>query len=69
VAADINLIAELTLYGRFYEIPEFLFSRRMHPQASSWDRRDAERQRKFWDPTRRRPTTGHEYVAPALPLQ
>lgn len=54
VAADINLIAELTLYGKFYEIPERLFSRRMHPQASSWDRKDAERQRNFWDPTKRR---------------
>lgn len=54
VAADINLIAELTLYGKFYEIPEYLFSRRMHPQASSWDRKDTERQRNFWDPSKRR---------------
>lgn len=54
IAADINLIAELTLYGKFQEIPEVLFSRRMHPQASSWDRANKERQRNFWDPSKRR---------------
>lgn len=54
IAADINLIVELTLYGKFHEIPEFLFHRRMHPQASSWNRSDAERQRNFWDPSKRR---------------
>jgi len=51
IASDINLIAELTLYGKFHEIPEFLFSRRMHVTASSWDRADEETQRSFWDPT------------------
>ncbi len=54
IAADINLVAELTLYGKFHEVPEYLFSRRMHPQASSWDRASAERQRDFWDPSKRR---------------
>lgn len=54
IAADINLVVELTLYGKFYEIPEYLFSRRMHPHASSWDRANAERQRDFWDPSKRR---------------
>lgn len=29
------LVAELSLYGRFWEIPEFLFYRRLHPRASS----------------------------------
>jgi glycosyltransferase involved in cell wall biosynthesis len=31
--ADGNLLAELSLYGRIYEIPEYLFFRRDHPQA------------------------------------
>jgi glycosyltransferase involved in cell wall biosynthesis len=54
LAADINLVAEISLYGKFQEIPEILFSRRMHPQASSWDRKDAKRQRDFWDPRKRK---------------
>lgn len=52
--ADINLVLELTLYGKFHELPEHLFSRRMHPEASSWDRADLERQRNFWDPAKRK---------------
>ena len=54
IASDLNLIAELTLYGKFQELPETLFSRRMHPQASSWDRADQETQREFWDPSKPR---------------
>ncbi len=53
-ASDINLIGELSLYGKFYEIPEYLFSRRMHEQASSWDRSDEETQKEFWDPSRKK---------------
>jgi len=33
VAEDINLMAELTLYGKFVEIPEYLFYRRMGSNA------------------------------------
>jgi glycosyltransferase involved in cell wall biosynthesis len=33
IDADRNLLAELGLRGRFYEIPEHLFLRRDHPQA------------------------------------
>lgn len=54
IASDINLVGELSLYGRFKEIPITLFNRRMHPQASSWERNDVERQRNFWDPAKRR---------------
>jgi len=32
-AADWNLLAEIGLLGRIYEIPEYLFFRRDHPQA------------------------------------
>jgi glycosyltransferase involved in cell wall biosynthesis len=31
--ADRNLLAEISLYGRMYEIPEYLFLRRDHPEA------------------------------------
>jgi glycosyltransferase involved in cell wall biosynthesis len=50
VASDCNLIAELALYGKFVEVPKVLFSRRMHEEASSYDRGDAERQKNFWKP-------------------
>ncbi|HTP67893.1 MAG TPA: glycosyltransferase family 2 protein [Dongiaceae bacterium] len=32
---DIPLILEMSLYGKFYEVPEHLFYRRMHESASS----------------------------------
>ena len=34
-ASDLVLVAELTLYGQFYELPEVLFYRRLHPAALS----------------------------------
>mgnify|MGYP000080977274 CR=1 FL=1 len=52
LASDINLIAELTLYGTYHELPDYLFSRRMHPDCSSWDRSDEDRQKNFWDPSK-----------------
>jgi len=33
-ASDMILLAELALLGKFYELPEFLFYRRDHPQSS-----------------------------------
>jgi glycosyltransferase involved in cell wall biosynthesis len=36
VGSDLNLLAELTLYGKFYELPERLFSRRFHKDSGSW---------------------------------
>jgi glycosyltransferase involved in cell wall biosynthesis len=51
VASDINLIGELTLYGKFKALPEHQFNRRMHPDCSSWDRDDLEKQKDFWDPS------------------
>ena len=47
---DIPLVAELTLYGKFWEIPEFLFYRRFHPAASSSYRDDVSRSQEFFDP-------------------
>ena len=39
-ASDINLLAELTLYGKFFELPHRLFFRRFHPDSGSWKRGD-----------------------------
>ncbi len=54
VASDINLIIELALYGKFHELTDTRFSRRMHDLSSSHDRDDEDLQRNFWDPTKSR---------------
>lgn len=55
ILADRNLLAELGLMGRFYEIPEHLFFRRDHPEAytstyysKSATVRDYRNQSKWW---------------------
>ena len=47
IGSDWNLLAELSLLGKLYEIPQTLFFRRDHPQASTrlYDDRD----RLAWD--------------------
>ncbi len=52
IAADINFLAELSLYGKFYELPEYLLFRRFHPGSSSWDRSSRTRQLEYSDPGR-----------------
>ncbi len=47
---DIPLVAELTLYGKFREIPEFLFCRRFHSGASSSYKDDVSLSQDFFDP-------------------
>jgi glycosyltransferase involved in cell wall biosynthesis len=49
VGSDNSLLAELTLYGRFYEVPDRLFLRRDHAKASSADK-SLEGQLAFFDP-------------------
>lgn len=49
IASDVCLLTELSLYGKFHEIPERLFFRRVHPKASSYDR-SIENQLEFFDP-------------------
>jgi glycosyltransferase involved in cell wall biosynthesis len=49
IASDIVLLAELTLYGQFFELPEYLFFRRIHPQAASSDP-SVKRQQEHYDP-------------------
>jgi glycosyltransferase involved in cell wall biosynthesis len=49
IASDSCLLAELALYGKFYEIPEYLFFRRDHAGASSRNR-GRDQQLEFFDP-------------------
>lgn len=49
---DIPFILELTLHGQFIEIPQTVFYRRMHGQASSAIR-TVEAEQHFWDPSTR----------------
>ncbi len=57
ISCDLNLLAELTLYGKYYEYPERLFFRRFHPEASSWkkgpSREAVAHQLEFTDPQRK----------------
>ena len=46
VASDINLLAELTLYGKFFELPHRLFFRRFHKDSGSWKRGDPDHEAK-----------------------
>ena len=50
--SDVNLLAELTLYGRFHELSERLFFRRFHESSSSWARDNVAYQLAFYDPNR-----------------
>ncbi len=50
MGSDLNLLAELALYGKFYELPRRLFFRRFHESSSSWARDDMARQLAFYDP-------------------
>ena len=60
LASDIRFLAEISLYGKFYVIPEYLFNRRFHETSSSWERgtkegveeKDWDRQRAYYDPER-----------------
>jgi glycosyltransferase involved in cell wall biosynthesis len=61
LASDIRFLAELSLYGKFFVLPEYLFSRRFHETSSSWERgtgdgveeKDWDRQRAYYDPERK----------------
>jgi glycosyltransferase involved in cell wall biosynthesis len=48
VGSDINLLAELSLYGKFYELPERLYFRRFHRESGSWKRTDTAHQAKHY---------------------
>jgi len=46
--SDVVLLAELTLYGKFFEIPERLYFRRFHEESGSWLRNSREHQARFY---------------------
>ena len=52
LASDIRFVAELSLYGKFFVIPEYLFYRRFHETSSSWDRASMDRQVAYYAPNR-----------------
>jgi glycosyltransferase involved in cell wall biosynthesis len=52
IGSDIVFLAELTLYGLFFEIPEYLFYVRLHPQAST-SITSIEELKYFYDPKNR----------------
>ncbi len=52
MGSDLNLLAELTLHGKFHELPQRLFFRRVHENSSSWARDDVAHQLAFYDPNR-----------------
>ena len=53
VGSDGPLLAELTLYGKFFEIPEYLFYRRRHPAAFS-SQQDVQKLLQFYEPQTKR---------------
>jgi len=52
IGSDVCLLLELSLYGRFLELPDRLFLRRDHPASSSADKSN-ESQLQFFDPKRK----------------
>lgn len=44
VSADIGFLAEMSLYGKFFEVPKRQFFRRFHEDSSSWNRGDTEQE-------------------------
>lgn len=45
---DFRMLAELSLIGKFYEIPEYLFMRRLHERSSSQHTRDLTWETGYW---------------------
>ena len=52
-SCDVHFVAELSLYGKFWVLPEPLYYRRLHADASSWNLADEASQRRYYDPTGR----------------
>jgi hypothetical protein len=53
VGADVCLLAELTLHGTFHEVPEFLFSRRVHEGSVAGSQQDYARVQRAFRPDAR----------------
>lgn len=53
LSSDFRFLAELSLYGKFFLLPEHLFFRRFHEKSSSWERTSMDHQRAYYDPERK----------------
>jgi glycosyltransferase involved in cell wall biosynthesis len=60
-AGDFPLIAEMSLYGKFYEIPDAFFYRRMHPEAGH-ALKDSKDLMALFDPRKRNSLFLHNWV-------
>jgi hypothetical protein len=61
IGGDIPLIAEMSLYGKFHEIPDAFFYRRMHEEAASALKNPDEAMR-VYDPGRQSGFFAREWV-------
>jgi glycosyltransferase involved in cell wall biosynthesis len=52
VGSDEVFLAEMSLYGRFVELPQYLLFRRLHPGAYSWES-TSESFREFYAPSKK----------------
>jgi glycosyltransferase involved in cell wall biosynthesis len=52
-ASDVDFLGELALIGKLYLLPEVRFFRRFHEESSSWARKSAEHQQRYYDPLSR----------------
>lgn len=64
VASDYVLLAELSLLGEIWEVPETLFQRRVHPKISTYANRSARDLLRWYAPSRR----SHSILPPMLAL-
>lgn len=55
VGSDAVLLGEISLYGRFAEVPDYLLSRRFHPGAYSYEV-SLDKMRAFYTPSKKRGT-------------
>jgi glycosyltransferase involved in cell wall biosynthesis len=65
IAADWVLMAELAMLGEFWEVPETLFHRRVHPGISTKANRDVKTLLQWWDPSRK---SYGSFVSPMMRL-
>ena len=65
IAADFVLMAELAMLGEFWEVPETLFQRRVHPGVSTKANRGVSQLLQWWDPSKK---TYNSFVSPMMRL-
>jgi glycosyltransferase involved in cell wall biosynthesis len=53
VSADIGFLAEMSLYGKFFEMPKRQMFRRFHVDSSSWNRGNKEQEARRFHPSNR----------------